>query len=125
MCIRMNIKRFYAPTSREALAKARMAFGAGTLILSNRSTPDGVEVMATAEDTLEHSKAAASSTPPSAAAAAVAHCILAAATAGAHIYIYSRGGGGRSHGGRNKGTCIPRGRVQVEKDQPSCGNVDR
>ncbi|CAB5698884.1 Flagella-associated GTP-binding protein [Delftia tsuruhatensis] len=59
----MNIKRFYAPTSREALAKARMAFGAGTLILSNRSTPDGVEVMATAEDTLEHSKAAASGTP--------------------------------------------------------------
>lgn len=59
----MNIKRFYAPTSREALAKARMAFGAGTLILSNRNTPDGVEVMATAEDTLEHSKAAASSTP--------------------------------------------------------------
>ena len=33
----MNIKRFYAPTSREALAKARMAFGAGTLILSNRN----------------------------------------------------------------------------------------
>ncbi|HBY35067.1 MAG TPA: flagellar biosynthesis protein FlhF, partial [Delftia acidovorans] len=59
----MNIKRFYAPTSREALAKARMAFGAGTLILSNRNTPDGVEVMATAEDTLEQSKAAASSTP--------------------------------------------------------------
>lgn len=60
----MNIKRFYAPTSREALAKARMAFGAGTLILSNRSTPDGVEVMATAEDTLEHSKAAAASSTP-------------------------------------------------------------
>ena len=49
----MNIKRFYAPTSREALAKARMAFGEGTLILSNRQTPDGVEVMATAEDTLQ------------------------------------------------------------------------
>lgn len=48
----MNIKRFYAPTSREALAKARMAFGAGTLILSNRQTPEGVEVMATAEDAL-------------------------------------------------------------------------
>jgi flagellar biosynthesis protein FlhF len=41
-----------------------MAFGAGTLILSNRSTPDGVEVMATAEDTLEHSKAAAASSTP-------------------------------------------------------------
>jgi flagellar biosynthesis protein FlhF len=49
----MNIKRFYAATSREALAKARMAFGEGTLILSNRQTPDGVEVMATAEDTLQ------------------------------------------------------------------------
>ena len=48
----MNIKRFTAPTSREALAKARMAFGDGTLILSNRPTADGVEVVATAEDTL-------------------------------------------------------------------------
>ena len=48
----MNIKRFTAPTSREALAKARMAFGDGTLILSNRPTANGVEVVATAEDTL-------------------------------------------------------------------------
>ncbi|MDF1485794.1 flagellar biosynthesis protein FlhF [Ramlibacter sp. H39-3-26] len=48
----MNIKRFHAPTSREALAKARMAFGEGTLILSNRPTATGVEVVATAEDAL-------------------------------------------------------------------------
>ncbi|MBP3981241.1 MULTISPECIES: flagellar biosynthesis protein FlhF [unclassified Acidovorax] len=48
----MNIQRFHAPTSREALAKARMAFGEGTLILSNRPTANGVEVVATAEDTL-------------------------------------------------------------------------
>ena len=48
----MNIQRFTAPTSREALAKARAAFGEGTLILSNRPTEHGVEVMATAEDTL-------------------------------------------------------------------------
>lgn len=48
----MNIKRFHAPTSREALAKARMAFGEGTLILSNRPTAGGVEVVATAEDAL-------------------------------------------------------------------------
>ena len=38
----MNIKRFTAPTSREALAKARMAFGDGTLIL--RETAPGVSV---------------------------------------------------------------------------------
>ncbi|MCA3238243.1 MAG: flagellar biosynthesis protein FlhF [Curvibacter sp.] len=48
----MNIQRFTAPTAREALAKARMAFGDGTLILSNRQAPQGVEVMATSEDTL-------------------------------------------------------------------------
>ena len=48
----MNIKRFHAPTAREALAKARMAFGDGTLILSNRPTPNGVEVVATAEESL-------------------------------------------------------------------------
>lgn len=48
----MNIKRFYAATAREALAKARMTFGDGTLILSNRPTADGVEVVATAEESL-------------------------------------------------------------------------
>ncbi|MFZ4287619.1 flagellar biosynthesis protein FlhF [Variovorax sp. HJSM1_2] len=48
----MNIKRFHAATSREALAKARMTFGEGTLILSNRPTATGVEVVATAEDSL-------------------------------------------------------------------------
>ncbi|KQP45023.1 flagellar biosynthesis protein FlhF [Pseudorhodoferax sp. Leaf274] len=58
----MNIQRFTAATSREALAKARMAFGEGTLILSNRQTATGVEVMATAEDTV--------GTPPEQAAAA-------------------------------------------------------
>ena len=58
----MNIKRFHAPTAREALAKARMAFGDGTLILSNRPTPNGVEVVATAEESLNALDEAAS--PP-------------------------------------------------------------
>ncbi len=49
----MNIQRFTAATSREALAKARLAFGEGTLILSNRPTENGVEVVATAEDSLD------------------------------------------------------------------------
>jgi flagellar biosynthesis protein FlhF len=48
----MNIQRFHAATSREALGKARAAFGDGTLILSNRPTATGVEVVATAEDAL-------------------------------------------------------------------------
>lgn len=61
----MNIQRFTAATSREALAKARLAFGEGTLILSNRPTEHGVEVVATAEDSL----AALSGTAPSPVAA--------------------------------------------------------
>ena len=45
----MNIQRFQASTSREALAKARLTFGDNTLILSNRQTETGVEVLAAAE----------------------------------------------------------------------------
>jgi len=47
-----NIRRFEAPTAREALARARMAFGDQALILSNRSTARGVEIMATSEAAL-------------------------------------------------------------------------
>lgn len=73
----MNIQRFTAATSREALAKARLAFGDGTLILSNRPTENGVEVVATAEDSLaaldqahersvqKNASAPARATPPS------------------------------------------------------------
>ncbi|MGQ0708865.1 MAG: flagellar biosynthesis protein FlhF [Rhodoferax sp.] len=49
----MNLQRFTAPTAREALAKARAVFGDETLILSNRQTDQGVEVVATAETALD------------------------------------------------------------------------
>jgi flagellar biosynthesis protein FlhF len=65
----MNIQRFIAATSREALAKARNAFGDGTLILSNRPVPGGVEVVATAEDTLAASLPAQDAAPAAAPAA--------------------------------------------------------
>lgn len=48
----MNIQRFHAPTAREALILARQTFGDGTLILSNRPVGNGVEVVATAEESL-------------------------------------------------------------------------
>ena len=48
----MNIQRFTAQTSREAMAKARRAFGDGAVILSTRSTEEGFEVMAAAEESL-------------------------------------------------------------------------
>lgn len=48
----MNIQRFTAPTSREAMAKARNTFGESAVILSTRSTESGFEVMAAAEESL-------------------------------------------------------------------------
>jgi flagellar biosynthesis protein FlhF len=48
----MNIQRFTAPTSREAMNKARRTFGDSAVILSTRSTGDGFEVMAAAEESL-------------------------------------------------------------------------
>src|SRR6218665_88950 len=60
----MNIQRFHASTSREALAKARMAFGDGTLILSNRPTAQGVEVLATAQSLLSALDATPAHPPP-------------------------------------------------------------
>jgi flagellar biosynthesis protein FlhF len=49
----MNLQRFHAPTARQALAKAKMAFGDKTVILSNRTTPNGVEVMAASSDEVD------------------------------------------------------------------------
>lgn len=48
----MNIQRFLAPTSREAMAKARAAYGDSAVILSSRATAGGFEVVATTEENL-------------------------------------------------------------------------
>jgi flagellar biosynthesis protein FlhF len=50
----MSIQRFLAPTSREAMAKARGAFGESAVILSSRATAGGFEVVATAEENLSN-----------------------------------------------------------------------
>ncbi|MDP3522561.1 MAG: flagellar biosynthesis protein FlhF [Hydrogenophaga sp.] len=49
----MNVQRFLAPTSREAMAKVRNVFGDSAVILSSRSTDGGFEVVATAEENLD------------------------------------------------------------------------
>ena len=48
----MNIQRFIAATSREAMSKARHTFGDSAVILSSRATDEGFEVMAAAEESL-------------------------------------------------------------------------
>lgn len=47
----MSVKRFVGPTSRDAMRLVRAALGENALILSNRSTPEGVEILAMADDT--------------------------------------------------------------------------
>lgn len=48
----MNAQRFIAPNSREAMAQAKAFFGDSAVILSSRSTDQGFEVVATAEEHL-------------------------------------------------------------------------
>src|SRR5688572_26994686 len=66
----MLVKKFYAETSREALRLVRDALGAEALILSNRNTGRGVEVVAVSPAEVEAVTAAAGL--PSASAAAPA-----------------------------------------------------
>ncbi len=49
----MNMKRFTARTSREALAMVREAFGNDAIVMSNKPCPEGVEVLAMAPDGLQ------------------------------------------------------------------------
>jgi len=46
----MNIRKFIAPTAREALREIRSELGEEAVILSNRTTSQGVEIVAMAND---------------------------------------------------------------------------
>ena len=48
----MNVKRFTAPNSRDALKQVRLAFGRDAVVLSTRPCADGVEVLAMAPDAM-------------------------------------------------------------------------
>jgi len=56
----MNVKRFTAKTSREALALVRSALGDDAVVLSTRPGADGVEVLAMAPDGMQVLEQAAS-----------------------------------------------------------------
>src|SRR5262252_3415406 len=59
----MNVKRFIARSSREALNQVRMAFGADAVVLSNRPCEHGVEVLAMAPGAIAQIKKVADATP--------------------------------------------------------------
>ncbi|MFN5157748.1 MAG: flagellar biosynthesis protein FlhF, partial [Betaproteobacteria bacterium] len=48
----MNVKRFTARTSREALALVRQAFGEDAVVMSTRPCAEGVEVLAMAPESI-------------------------------------------------------------------------
>jgi flagellar biosynthesis protein FlhF len=63
----MNLKRFTARTSREALALVREAFGDDAVVMSTKPCADGVEMLAMAPESLrdlERVSAAAAAVPP-------------------------------------------------------------
>jgi flagellar biosynthesis protein FlhF len=50
----MSIRKFFAPTARQALKEIRDELGADAMILSNRKTESGVEIIALAHDEITH-----------------------------------------------------------------------
>ncbi|MBT2335638.1 flagellar biosynthesis protein FlhF [Variovorax paradoxus] len=58
--VRTSARKFVAPTSREALRKAREALGDEAIVLTNRVTADGVEIVAMVQEEVEEVRASAS-----------------------------------------------------------------
>ena len=66
---RMNVKRFTARTSRDALALVRQAFGDDAVVMSTRPCAEGVEVLAMAPESVQQIERVAAEPPPRRAAA--------------------------------------------------------
>jgi len=49
----MTVKRFYGDSARDALRKVKAALGPEAIVVSNKSVPGGVEIMAMSADSLE------------------------------------------------------------------------
>ncbi|MDR7295601.1 flagellar biosynthesis protein FlhF [Pelomonas aquatica] len=63
----MNVRKFTARTSREALALVKQAFGADAVVLSNKNVPEGVEVLAMAPEGMGQIEQMAATAPRAAA----------------------------------------------------------
>lgn len=60
----MNIKRFFASDTRQAMQQVRKTLGADAVIISNRQTDDGVEIIAALEIDAERLASSASKVAP-------------------------------------------------------------
>jgi flagellar biosynthesis protein FlhF len=68
----MNLKRFTARTSRDALALVRQAFGDDAVVMSTKSSAEGVEVLAMAPESVLQVERLGAELPPARAAASTA-----------------------------------------------------
>ncbi|MDR7268806.1 flagellar biosynthesis protein FlhF [Pelomonas saccharophila] len=59
----MNVRKFTARSSREALALVKQAFGPDAVVLSNKNVPEGVEVLAMAPEGMGQIEQMASTAP--------------------------------------------------------------
>ncbi len=107
----MNVKRFAARTSREALALVRQAFGVDAVVLSTKPCAEGIEVLAMAPDSvagLERLTATSEETAPRrgtpAQRAAAPASAQNAALAGAQRELANRMG-------------VPKNEVEADADQ--------
>ncbi|MFO1216900.1 MAG: flagellar biosynthesis protein FlhF [Burkholderiaceae bacterium] len=87
----MNVKRFTARTSRDALSLVRASLGAEAVVLSTKPCAEGVEVLAMAPDALSHIEQVATPAEP-ATNAAVEHDVnrLAMSTLSFQDYVRER-----------------------------------
>lgn len=60
----MNVRKFYASNTRDALRQVRDALGEDAIILSNRQVMGGIEIMAVADRDVDSLAAAGVPTPP-------------------------------------------------------------
>ncbi len=60
----MNVRKFYASTTREALKLVRDALGVDAIIMSNRQVVGGIEIMAVADRDVDSLAAAGVPPPP-------------------------------------------------------------
>ena len=103
----MNVKRFAARTSREALALVRQAFGVDAVVLSTKPCAEGIEVLAMAPDSVAGlERLTATADDPAARRANVpnAPARRAAALAGAQRELANRMG-------------VPRNEVESDAEQ--------
>jgi flagellar biosynthesis protein FlhF len=121
----MNVKRFTARKSRDALKQVRQVFGQDAIVLSTRPCPEGVEVLAMAPESVQQFERVAVAAPrPSAPPADGAPWALPgrpAAQAGATSGLAARAAAQDSALGRASSAL--RERLEPSFDAPSAASV--